>query len=322
MRRREFITLLGSAAAWPVAARGQQAQVPVIGVLMPDSALGGDAAFRKGLADGGYTVGRNVAIEYRSAEGRYERLPALAVELIRRQVAVIVAGPRQALLAAKAATSTIPIVFMSGADPVRRGFVASLNRPGGNLTGVTILGPDLADKRLGLLHDLVPRAAIIGVLSDSTSPEPEFPLELLRAAGRRLGVMIQAERVAAEGDFDQAFANLVRDGAGALVSVSSAFLNAHRERIVTLAARYAIPAIYPSREFVDDGGLVSYGPSSEDAYRQVGIYAARILRGEKPADLPVLLPSRFELIINFRTVKALGLEVPSGLSAIADEVIE
>jgi putative tryptophan/tyrosine transport system substrate-binding protein len=326
IRRRDFITLLGGAAAvWPLAARAQQPGVPVIGFLNPESveaAEGYLAAFRKGLGDAGYTVGRNVAIEYRFAEHHYDRLPALASELVRRQVAVIATGPRGALVAAKAATSTIPIVFMSGADPVRRGIVASLNRPGGNLTGVTLLANDLSGKRLGLLHDLVPNASIVGTLSDATGPEPEFPLELLRAAAGRVGVTIRAERVAAAGDFDQAFANLVRDGAGALIVVSGAFFGAQRERIAALAARHAIPAMYTVREFVDVGGLVSYGPSAADAYRQMGVYAGRILKGEKPTDLPVLLPTKFELVINLRTAKALGLEVPAGLSAIADEVIE
>jgi putative ABC transport system substrate-binding protein len=211
---------------------------------------------------------------------------------------------------------------MSGADPVRRGIVASLNRPGGNLTGVTLLANDLSDKRLGLLHDLVPRASTIGVLSDSTGPEPEFPLGLLRVAGGRVGVIIRAERVAAEGDFDQAFANLVSDGAGALIVVSGAFFGAQRERIAALAARYAIPAMYTVREFVDVGGLASYGPSNTDAYRQMGVYTARILNGEKPADLPILLPTKFDLVFNLKTAKTLGLEVPPTLLAIADEVIE
>jgi putative tryptophan/tyrosine transport system substrate-binding protein len=325
MRRREFITLLGGAAAWPLAARAQQAALPVVGYLGPESAAateGNLAAFRKGLADAGYTVGRNVAIEYRFAEGHYDRLPALASELVRREVAVIATGPRGALLAAKAATSTIPIVFMSGADPVRRGIVASLNRPGANLTGVTLLANDLSDKRLGLLHDLVPHASIIGVLSDSTGPEPEFPLELLRAAAGQVGLMIRAQRAAAEGDFDQAFANLVHDGASALIVVSGSFFGAHRERIAALAARYAIPAMYTAREFVDVGGLAAYGPNVDDSYRQIGVYTARILKGEKPGDLPVLLPTKFKLILNLKTAKALGLTVPDNLLALADEAIE
>jgi putative tryptophan/tyrosine transport system substrate-binding protein len=326
MRRRDFISLLGGAVAgWPIVVRAQQPARPVVGFLQPESAEATEtfvAAFRKGLGDSGYTEGRNVTIEYRFAEHHYDRLPELASELVRRQVAVLAAGPRGALVAAKAATSTIPIVFMSGADPVRRGIVASFNRPGGNLTGVTLLANDLSDKRLGLLHDLVPRTSTIGVLSDSTGPEPEFPLGLLRVAGGRVGIMIRAERVAAEGDFEQAFANLVRDGAGALIVVSGAFFGAQRSRIAALAAHYAIPTMYTVREFVDAGGLASYGPSSADAYRQMGVYTARILNGEKPANLPILGPTKFDLVINLKTAKSLSLTVPPSLLAIADEVIE
>jgi putative ABC transport system substrate-binding protein len=237
-------------------------------------------------------------------------------------VSVIVAGPRGAVLAAKAATTAIPIVFLSGADPVRRGIVASLSRPGGNLTGVTILGPDLADKRLGLLHDLVPQATVIAVLSDLTSPEPEFVVEQLRAVAHRIGVSILVGQVAREGDFDAAFAGFAGGGARALVVPSSAFFSTQRERLTTLAARYSIPAIYPGRAFAEAGGLAAYGPSATDASRQLGVYTARILKGDKPADLPILLPTKFEFLINLKTAKALGLDIPSGISAIADEVIE
>jgi putative ABC transport system substrate-binding protein len=323
MRRRDFITLLGgAAAAWPLAARAQQPKLPVIGYLDPETLDPNLTAFREGLADSGYVAGQNVIIEYRSAEGHSDRLPALAAEFVRRRVSVIVAGPRGAVLAAKAATTAIPIVFMSGADPVRRGIVASLNRPGGNLTGVTVLGPDLSDKRLGLLHDLVPHATVVAVLSDLTSPEPEFPVEQLRAVARRIGVSILVGRVTREGDFDAAFAGFAGGGAGALVVPSSAFFTTQRERLTTLAARYSIPAIYPARVYAEVGGLATYGPSGADANRQVGVYAARILKGEKPADLPVLLPTKFEFVINLKTAKALGLDIPSGISAIADEVIE
>jgi putative ABC transport system substrate-binding protein len=327
IQRREFITLLGSAAAWPLAASAQQPALPVIGYLDAgspsfDISFISVAAFRKGLADSGYFEGRNVAIEYRWAEGHYDRLPALASDLVRRQAAVIVAGPRGAVLAAKSATTTIPIVFMSGADPVRRGFVASLNRPGGNLTGVTILAPDLTAKRLGLLHEMVPHAAVVAVLSDSGSTDPEFPLEQLRAAARVIGVSIRVERAASERDFETAFANFARDGAGAIFVVNSGFFAVQRERLAALAARYGMPAIYASREFAEAGGLMTYGPSVTDANRQVGVYTARILKGDKPADLPVLLPTTFEFVINAKTAKALNLAVPPSLLTLADEVIE
>jgi putative ABC transport system substrate-binding protein len=323
IRRREFIALLGGAAAtWPLAARAQQPTTPVIGFFEAETLKGTFVAFLDGLGAAGYVVGQNVAIEYSSADGHYDRLPALASKLVGRHVAVIVAGPRGAVFAAKSATAVIPIIFMSGSDPVRRGLVASLNRPGGNLTGVTILGQDLTAKRLSLLHELVPQATRIAVLSDSTSGDREFPLAQLRAAAQPIGVSIQVEWVGSEGDFDAAFAAFARDRVGAFFVVSSAFLAAHRERLTTLAARYALPAVYPGKEFADVGGLLTYGPSVTDAYRQVGIYTGRILKGEKPADLPVLQPTRFETVVNLKTAKALGLAVPPSLLAIADEVIE
>jgi putative ABC transport system substrate-binding protein len=323
VKRREFITLIGGAAVWPLAARGQQPKVPVIGYLKVTSA---DVfphttnAFRRGLAETGFVEGQNVAIEYRWADGRRDRLPALAADLVRRRVAVIAAGPN-ADQAAKAATASIPIVFMTGGDPVRTGLVSSLNRPGGNLTGVTMLADDLEAKRIGLLHDLVPQAAI-AVLVDSTIPPAAFQVQEVQAAGRRIGVPIRVVSIGSERDFDAAFATIAGEQAGALLVAASTNFNTIRDRLTALAARHRIPAMYEIREFAEVGGLMSYAPSVTEAYRQVGIYTGRILKGEKPADLPVMLPTRFELVINLKAAKALGLEVPANLLTLADEVIE
>jgi putative ABC transport system substrate-binding protein len=324
MRRRAFITLLGGAvAAWPLAARAQQAAMPVIGFLdtrAPDAMTDRLRVFRQSLKEAGFVEGQDVTIEYRSAEDQ-TRLPLIVADLIRRPVAVIVAnGP--AALAAKAATSTVPIVFATGGDPVRDGFVASLNRPGGNVTGVSFISHELAAKQLGLLRELRPGAARIAVLVDPKWPLTEPFVSQVRAAASAMGQQIDVLYVSSDREIESAFTALVQRGAGALHVGVGVFLVSQRERIVALAARHKIPAIYNSREWVAAGGLISYGASSIDAYRQVGIYAGRILKGEKPGDLPVMLPTKFELVVNFKTAKALGLEIPDKLLALADEVIE
>jgi putative ABC transport system substrate-binding protein len=326
VKRRQFITLLGgAAAAWPLAARAQQPATPVIGFLSTSSQGVDDVLrlppFRDGLKGVGYVEGRNVASEYRGAENHYDHLPELAADLLRRQVAVIVAlgGPPPAL-AAKAATTTIPIVFASGADPVRIGLVSSLNRPGGNITGISfITGIDLVAKRLELLHELVPKATMLAALLDTAG---ETQLEDVEAAARALGRQVVIARVASERDFDAAFEQIVKAGAGALAGLGGAVLTAQRRQIVALSIRHAIPALYTLREFVEVGGLMSYGPSQTHAYRRAGIYAGRILKGEKAGNLPVELPTKYELVINLATARALGLEVPPTLLARADEVIE
>jgi putative ABC transport system substrate-binding protein len=326
MRRREFITLIGGAAAWPLVARAQQAAIPVIGLLSsrsPGEAAPSVAALRAGLAKVGYVEGQNVTIEYRWAEGHYDRLPALAVELTRRQVAVIVAmGGEPSALAAKAATQTIPIVFNSGGDPVKLGIVASLNRPGGNATGVSMLFVELGPKQLEMLHKLVPKVAVIAVLVNPTMASAEKETQDALAAGRALGKQVHIVTASREGEIGTAFGDLVKHGAGALLVAPDPFFFARREHLVALAAHHAVPAIYFAREFPEAGGLMSYGTSVADVYQQVGIYAGRILKGEKPADLPVVQPTKFELVIKLKTAKALGLEVPPDLLAIADEVIE
>ena len=326
LKRREFITLLGgTVAAWPLAARAQQAAVPVIGFLNAGARdvfaprLG---VFWRGLSENGYAEGRNVAIEYRWAEGQFDRLPAMAADLVRRHATVIAAFGPPAALAAKAATSTIPIVFVTGNDPVQAGLVASLNHPSGNVTGVYLLIGGMEDKRLGLLRDLVPQAGLIGVLINPRSPDGQAQANALQAAAHAVGQRILVVEAGSDNELDGAFATLVQHRAGALVITSDIFFNARRERIVALPARYAIPAIHPLREFAEAGGLMSYGTSVLDAYYQNGIYVARILKGAKPSDLPVLQSTKFEFVINLKVAKTLGLEVPPGLSAIADEVIE
>ncbi len=325
MRRRDFLSSVGGAAlAWPLAARAQQPALPVVGFLRSTGADGFAhfvAAFRKGLNEAGYVEGRNVAVDFRWAEDRHDRLPALVADLIRRQAAVIVAN-HNAALAAKAATTTIPIVFATGGDPVRDGLVASLNRPGGNVTGVVFVSGVLGAKRLELLRQLLAKATTIAMLVNPGWPDTEAERSDVLAAARAFGQQLIILDVSNARDIEPAFAALVQRGARALLVGSGGLLNSNRERIVALAAQHALPAFYPVSEFVAAGGLMSYGASATDAYRQAGIYVGRILRGEKPADLPGLQSAKFEDVLNLKTAKALGLEIPPALFALADEVIE
>jgi putative ABC transport system substrate-binding protein len=325
MRRREFITLLGgAAAAWPLAARAQQPAMPVVGFLH-SGGLGTRrdqiTAFHRGLNEAGYVEGKNVTIEYRSAEDRVDRLPAMVAELVGRQVAVIVANSIAAF-AAKAATMTVPIVFASGVDPVRQGLVASFNRPGGNVTGVHFFAGVLGSKRLELLRQLVPKTTSIAVIVNPNTTETEAERSDVQAAAQAIGQQLIVLDVSSDRDIEAVFATLVQRGAGALFVGAGPFLVSRRKRLVALATQHTIPAIYPLREFAAEGGLMSYGASITDAYRQAGIYAARILKGEKPADLPVIQSTKFEFVINLKTAKMLGLEVPDRVLALADEVIE
>jgi putative ABC transport system substrate-binding protein len=326
MRRREFITLLGSAAAaaWPLAARAQQPVMPVVGFLRTTAAAGSAhlvAAFRQGLSEAGFVEGQNVAVEYRWADDQDDRIPGMAAELVRRQAAVIVANGI-AVPAVKAATGTIPIVFTTGFDPVRTGLVASLSRPSGNATGVVFTMTDLATKQLGLLHELAPKAAIIAVLGDPDQPELEVELQEIEAAGRAIGLQILIVKAASERDLNAAFATVVQARADALLVRGSPLFLTRRRQLVALATRHSLLASYPSRDYAEVGGLMSYGPSITDAYRRVGIYVGRILKGTTAADLPVEMAAKFDLVINLATAKAIDLDIPPTLLARADEVIE
>jgi putative ABC transport system substrate-binding protein len=324
MKRRKFMTLLSGAVAWPLAARAQQPAMPVIGFLNSASAEAYArplAAFREGLNTTGYVEGRNVAIEYRWADGQYDRLPAMAAELVERRVAVIAAnGP--AVLPTKAATTTIPIVFTAGFDPIELGLIASLNRPGGNLTGVSILNAELGPKRLELLRELLPTATTVALLINPNNPSAETVSRELQAVARTIGLKIHVLHASTEAELDAAFASLGQLHAGALAIGNDPFFNSRSARLAELAARHALPAIYQYREFAAAGGLMSYGGSLTDSYRQAGIYTGRILAGTKPGDLPVQQSTKVELIINLKTAKALGLTVPLPLLGRADEVIE
>jgi putative tryptophan/tyrosine transport system substrate-binding protein len=326
MRRREFIKIVaGLAAGRPLTARAQQPAKPVIGFLNGGSPGGYAlmvAAFREGLKEGGYVEGENVVIEFHWAEGKYDRLEAMAADLVRHQVTVIAATSTPAAHAAKLTTSTIPIVFTTGANPVQLGLVASLNRPGGNVTEVSFLVNELTTKQFEMLHKLTPKADLFGFLVNPAFEAAASQTGDAQDAARALGLRLLVLNVKTPSEIDVAFAGLVKQQAGGLVTISEPFLNSRRDQIVALAARHSLPVLYPARDYVVAGGLMSYGTSIIDAYRQVGVYTGRILKGEKPSDLPVLRPTKLELVINLKTAKTIGLEVPPAVLALADEVIE
>jgi putative ABC transport system substrate-binding protein len=327
VKRREFITLLGSAAAaWPLAARAQQPPVPVVGfmhILSPENVPHFVPAFRQGLKEQGFVDGQNLAVEYRWAHGQYDRLPEIAADLVRRQVAVLAAmGGQPSPQVAKAATQTIPIVFATNGDPMREGLVASLNRPGGNATGVTIFGSAAVTKRLQLLHELVPKVATIGFLTNPNNPNAALELGAAQEAAHSLGIEIGVLNASSESELDVAFAVMAQQQVGALLGASDTFLFGRRDQIVALAANHRIPAIYYLREFAQAGGLMAYGNSIPDAYRVAGAYVGRILKGEKPGDLPVVQSTKFEFVVNLQAAKALSIDVPNSMQLLADEVID
>jgi putative tryptophan/tyrosine transport system substrate-binding protein len=326
MRRREFLSLLSGAAGWPLAARSQGPSMPVIGFLSsrsPGESKQLADSFRGGLRESDFREGQNVAIEYRWAEGHYDQLPELAADLVRRKVAAIFAtGGNAPAQAAKAATDTIPIVFVSGGEPVRAGLVAALNRPGGNVTGVSFIASALVGKRLDLLHELTPKVSLIGVLVNPKYPDSDLQLRELHEVAETIKQQILVVSASTEGDIDTAFASLVQPRADALLVANDPFFDSRRDQITSLASRHAIPAIYPAREYIAAGGLMSYGSSLSDAYRQAGIYVGKILKGAKPAELPVLQPTTFELVINLTASKTLGITFPPSIMVRADEVIE
>jgi len=326
MRRREFIKLIGgTAATWPLAAVAQQSAIPTIGFLRStrsDASTDLLVALRKGLKETGYVEGQNLTIEYRWAENQQERLSALAADLVRQRCVVIVAGGVNAAFAAKAATATIPIIFATGDDPLKSGLVGSFNRPGGNITGVFSVSASMEGKQLGLLREVVPTAAVIGMLVNPTSPGSERQERETQAAAQALGQQLHVFKASGERDIDNVFATLTQYRIGALLIAANALFTGQRDQLVALAARHAMPVLHYTREFAEAGGLMSYGSSLTDAYRQVGVYVGRVLKGEKPADLPIIQSSTFELVINLKTAKTLGLTVPFGLLNAADEVIE
>jgi putative tryptophan/tyrosine transport system substrate-binding protein len=327
LRRREFIALLGGAAvAWPLAARAQQPVMPVVGLLStrsPDESANQLAGFRRGLAETGYVESQNITVEYRWALGQYDRMPTLAAELVRRSVAVLVSvGGEPSALAAKAATATIPIVATFADDPVKQGLVASLSRPGGNVTGISNLITTLEPKRFGLLRELVPQAAIVGVLLNPSYPTAASQLSEMQEAARTVAVQTHILRASIDSEIDVAFDSIARHRIPALAVAADPFLLARREKLVALAARHAVPAMYGFREYAVAGGLMSYGIDLSDVYRQLGVYTGHVLKGAKPAELPVMQPTKFEFVLNLKTARALDVTVPPGLLAIADEVIE
>jgi ABC-type uncharacterized transport system substrate-binding protein len=326
MKRREFITLLGGAAAtWPVVARAQQRPTPIIGCLFsgtPESESKAVAAFHQGLKEAGYIVDHNVMIEYRWAEGDYSRLAGLAADLVQRQVTAIFAAPTPAAVAAKSATSNIPIVFAIGGDPVKIGLVDSLNRPNGNLTGLTFFTVALTAKRLEMIHDLMPTPGVVGVLANPTNPNAGLEDEAVQAAAHVLGQKLLVLNATTEADIETAFETFAHRQIGAFLLGNDPFFTARREQLATLAAHYAIPAMFPQRDYAAAGGLMSYGTRLAETFRQAGIYTGRVLGGAKPVDLPIMQPTKFELVINLKTAKALGLTIPPSLLATADEVIE